>query len=541
MAKRICSILLAVMLLASLLVVPASAEGYTITIKNEAAGHVYEAYQVFAAKELDDNGVLTDITWGEGVDGAALLAALKASDKFKNVNGESIFAGSSNAKEVANIMGGWSYNEPNVKHFADVVSQCLTDVCAVSGAHTGTTYVIDVEEIGYYFIMDTEAVEGTDAATDYLLQVIKSVEVSPKISAPTFHKTVNYELDSTYTDAIDAQIGDTVYFKLETKLPSLYNDYYQYRMFMQDVLPEGLEYVKVEDIYVAHAAGGHTSYLNSYVHDDATTTDVSDGKRYGFDEATRTLTVNFGDLKTTQQNPNLNDTFVVKYSAVVTADVVFGLAGDLGNKNVATMSFANNMNQTDAATADLGTITDTASVYVYQLNFNKQDSLTHAALKDAKFFLFRNIANPDGTTTKMYAHTDENGLIQSWSQQVPAIENALVSDEEGNFCIKGLDSLAYHLEEVDAPKGYNTMEAPVLITLSATISNQELTGLTCTADGTATTGDVADGSADVVVYNTYGSTLPATGGMGTTVFYVAGAALLLTVAVILIAKKRKEA
>ena len=85
------------------------------------------------------------------------------------------------------------------------------------------------------------------------------------------------------------------------------------------------------------------------------------------------------------------------------------------------------------------------------------------------------------------------------------------------------------------------MEDSVLVTLTATIDGQTLTALQCTADGSAGTGTIADGLAAVAVNNTAGATLPATGGMGTTVFYIAGAAMLLAVAVILVAKKRKEA
>ena len=537
MAKRILSILLAVMLLATMVVGVSADDPITITIENAAENHVYEAYQVFSGT-LSEAGVLSDVEWGSGVNGDALLAALKSSDLFMK-DTVNQFAGCADAADVAKVIGGWSYNEAHIKNFADMVAANLTSTCKTSAAQVDDAYVITVDAVGYYFVKDAQALTGSDAATDYLLQVVKSVEVTPKVSAPTFSKSVNSELDSTYVNAIDAQIGDTVYFKLETKLPSLYNDYKQYRMVMEDILPEGLTFNKVEDIYIAHAAGGHTSYLNSYTEDNSTDATMASAKKYGFDEATSTLTVNFGDLKITQTNPNLNDTFVVKYSATVNTDAVYGLNGGLGNENQAVLSFSNDMNQTDAATANLGSLGDTASVYVYQLEVTKQDTLTKAPLKGAQFYLFRNFANTDGTTTKKYAHTDANGVITAWSTETPAAP--MVSGDDGKFVIKGLDSLAYHLEEIKAPDGYNKMEDSVLVTLTATIDGQTLTALQCTADGSAGTGTVADGLAAVAVNNTAGATLPATGGMGTTMFYIAGAAMLLAVAVILVAKKRKEA
>lgn len=543
-AKKILSLLLAVMLLVSVMVVPAMADDpITITIDNAAPGHVYEAYQVFSGT-LSETGVLSDVEWGTGVNGDALLTALKASDLFVK-EGVNAFAGCADAGDVAKVIGGWSFNETPVKNFADVVAANLVGPGVTSGAQSGGKYVITVPAVGYYFIKDAQAVGGADAATDYLLQVVKSLEVTPKISAPTFTKSVNTALDGTYTAAVDAQVGDTVYFKLETKLPSLYNDYKQYVMVMEDVLPKGLTFNKVEDIYIAHADGNSTSYLTNYTEDDATTDDLTYAKKYGFDEDSSTLTVNFGNLKKTQKNPNLNDTFVVKYSAVVNSDAVYGLAGDLGNENTATLSFSNNMNQgeEEAATADRGYLSATASVYVYQLEVTKQDSLTKAPLANAEFYLYRNFVEKnelgEDENVKKYAHTDENGIIYKWDAATP--DNKLISGADGKFVIKGLDSLAYHLEEIKAPDGYNKMEDPVLVTVTAVIDGQTLTTLGCTADGTAGVGTVQDGLVAVAVNNTAGATLPATGGMGTTIFYVVGGLMLVAAAVILLTKKRREA
>ena len=545
MAKRILTALLAVMLLASLLSVSVfateenGAATITITINNDAENHVYEAYQVFTGT-LNADGIFASAKWGNGVDGDSLLTDLKSNELFEK-EGVNHFANCVDAMDVARELGAWSYNETPVKNFADVVSSHLSATCYTSVVQGGA-YVITVPTTGYYFIKDAQAVTGNDGATDYLLQVVKSVEVTPKVSAPTFSKSVNNELNITYVPAIDAQIGDKVYFKLETKLPSLYNDYKQYRMIMQDKIPDGLTFNAVEDIYIAHAAGGTTSYFDNYTLDNTIGIELEDGKKYGYDEATSTLTVNFGDLKITQANPNLNDTFVVKYSAFVNSDAVYGKDVALGNVNNATLLASNDMNQTaaEAATASLGSQTASASVYTYQMEVTKQDSLSKAPLANAEFYLYRNIVNPaDNSTTKTYAHTDADGVITHWSAETPALK--LISGSDGKFTIKGLDSLAYHLEEVTPPSGYNEMEEDVLVTLSATIDGRELTELKCTADSSTSTGNVATGLVAVAVNNTMGNTLPATGGMGTTVFYIAGAAMLLAVAVIMVSKKRREA
>lgn len=567
---RILSLMLVVMMLTAMFVTTALADdSVTITIDNEAPNHVYEAYQVFTGK-LSSTGKLSDVQWGSGVNGDALLAALKTCDLFLK-DGVNQFAGCASAEAVSKIIAGWSYNEAPVKHFADEVAKHLTSTCSTSSAQSNNQYVINVGTVGYYFVKDKNAVTGNDAATDYLLHVAKSVHVSPKISVPTFIKTVNNELNTSYHDAIDAQIGDTLYFKLEAKLPSLYNDYHQYVMIMEDVLPEGLEFNQVEDIYIAHAAGGHTSYMNNdantitanklYNQNNNTNRTSEYAKFYGFKD--NKLTVNFGDLKKTQQNPNLNDTYVVKYSVTVTSDAVYGLnrtgetndgtENNMGNQNTATLLTSNNMNQTiaypaegETATGDLyagiqlGSLSDTANVYVYQLKVTKVDSQTKAPLAGATFRLYRNVTNPNGgDPIKTYAHTDANGVITAWNITEP--QNVLTSGEDGTFVIKGLDALAYHLEEVQAPEGYNTMTESVLVTVNATLTGHALTALTATADGTTTAGILNNGMVAISVNNTAGATLPETGGTGTTIFYVAGVALLVAVAVVFMVRKRRDA
>ena len=66
------AVLLLSLFLALITAVPVFAqEGtYSITIENEASGHIYEAYQIFAGRlSTDDEGnvILSDITWGTGV------------------------------------------------------------------------------------------------------------------------------------------------------------------------------------------------------------------------------------------------------------------------------------------------------------------------------------------------------------------------------------------------------------------------------------------------------------------------------------------
>ena len=87
--------------------------------------------------------------------------------------------------------------------------------------------------------------------------------------------------------------------------------------------------------------------------------------------------------------------------------------------------------------------------------------------------------------------------------------------------------------ETSTPSGYNTCE-PITVIISAThTENEEGTG--------ATTDLTSSQNMNNTVENKKGSTLPTTGGMGTTIFYVVGSILVLGAAILLITKKRMSA
>lgn len=82
--KKMMAMFLAIIMVVVLAVPAFAAESktYTITINNDKDDHTYEAYQVFSG-DLSEN-VLSNIQWGTGVNGDALLTALKEGDAFEN-------------------------------------------------------------------------------------------------------------------------------------------------------------------------------------------------------------------------------------------------------------------------------------------------------------------------------------------------------------------------------------------------------------------------------------------------------------------------
>lgn len=115
----------------------------------------------------------------------------------------------------------------------------------------------------------------------------------------------------------------------------------------------------------------------------------------------------------------------------------------------------------------------------------------------------------------------------------------------------GLDDGDYILTETTTPAGYNTIK-PITFTVTADHkvewTTEERTDVLTSLNGNAASGEItfaADesaGSLTADVVNVKGSNLPSTGGMGTVMLYVAGAAVfVLAGATLVMALRRRNA
>lgn len=183
---------------------------------------------------------------------------------------------------------------------------------------------------------------------------------------------------------------------------------------------------------------------------------------------------------------------------------------------------------------------DTVIVFTYQTIVNKVDE-NQRSLAGAKFTLEKFVASDNGAVTY-------NGVQGDWVAKT-------VAENQGGttFTFTGLDDGEYRLKETQTPLGYNTID-DIYFTITATHDTEadepKLAALKVenaqyvnaegnTVDGTITfTSNTTDGSLTTNVVNVSGSTLPETGGMGTTVFYVVGGVIVAGVLVLLVAKRR---
>lgn len=181
--------------------------------------------------------------------------------------------------------------------------------------------------------------------------------------------------------------------------------------------------------------------------------------------------------------------------------------------------------------------------WTFKMGVKKVDGADGTPLTDAKFVLSKNgncslgTIGDDGTPSTT---TDLINLIENSDGSytvAPAGYNGSVVNvmTAGDITINGLDdATVYYLYETKAPAGYNRLTAAVRFEITATYSDA---GDNCTSV-TATVNNDVQSSVSVNVRNNKGSTLPSTGGIGTTLFYVIGGGLMAVAAVLLVTKKR---
>ena len=482
--------LLAAFALVLAMAVPAfagEANLYTISVP-EGSNHTYQVYQIFTGDY--SNGKLSNVKWGKN---------------------------SKNRDEGVDVGGKVSENVLN--QLAAVVSSSDADKLAVieqyaNLSENGMDTVSESKSIkvaaGYYLFKDTTT--GISGNT-YIAEVVGNVLIKAKNShVPGFEKKLKDKNDTTdndfggWQDVADHDIGDKIPFKLEGTVPADYDaEYTSYYFAFHDEEEAGLTFNK--------------DSVKVYVDDTEITT--------GFEVKTSTndgcsFEVVFSDLKAIK-DVHAGSKIRVEYTSTLNENAVIG--GN-GNLNRAKLQYSNNPRNVESKGE---TVWDNVVVFTYQVVVNKYANSVaeNNKLKGAEFTLTKKLK--DGTTKDIAVAKSQDGV---------------------RFTFKGLDDGEYTLTETVTPEGYNTID-PITFTVAATHGTEwdgegvrgnlitAFTGNTASEEITFTP-DKGTGALTTNVINKSGTTLPSTGGMGTTVFYVVGGGLMAVAVVLLVTKKRME-
>ena len=549
-------------------------------------GHTYEAYQIFTGdvayegddSNVRDNNILSNIKWSEDVnrdDDFATDIGAVISDYYPSKGEDDLFD-ALDAEKVAKALGNDLPAEAATA-FAEAIAPYLTTVATTgeTGKDGKCTLVVAP---GYYLIKDKDdsLVDEAgnplhEAYTAFILEVVGDRNVKAKSSTPSVDKEVS---DGTYDaptwgETANHEIGEKFQIKLDATIPAdaAFAQYESYKLVFHDTMSKGvaydgnvkvvIKYDSVDPIEIPVKAEGVAGYT-------VTTSDPVDGT------AESTLTLIIEDII-----PFLKDTVVdgahtvwgtktitveVTYDAHLTSDAAIARDGVEGayNNNKVTLDFSNNPNA--GGEEETGTTPpDTVVVFTYELPNKKVDETGATALAGAEFQLYKtdpDVKEPKGTPVELKKGADNKYYIAT-PEEIAADEgkgpeektltNTIVTDNTGMFNIEGLDEGTYYLKETKAPDGYNLLEKALVIVVTATteetVDGEAKTVYQITIDGTELNKTNPDGTYTVGgndIKNQKGTTLPETGGIGTTIFYVVGSVLVLGAVILLVTKRRMK-
>lgn len=493
--------------------------------------HCYDAFQIFKGDVSDDN-TISNVQWGQNIpDDKDFLAQLKEDPTLRIP-----FQDANSLQEVLDVMKGWTTSDDNSIAFARFVCNYIyTDAHANStpvkqGGHTGG---FELDEAGYYLIVDTSSFSSSadgdsyHAYNSFLLKVNKAhyhVQITPKVVKPTVKKEVYDNDDGSssgdnngWGSSADHAINEEFKFRLIAKLPESENnghayDYYdEYMVTFCDTLSAGITFDRWDTVVINN--GGADIPIPA--------------ENYYSDASNQDLTLSIEDVKTCAPGLNLNNgaTITVTYTAHLNEKAYVNTAGGASNtenKNSVYLIYSNNPRS--SAFFDR-TPESAVCVYTYQLNNTKyhDDDTQGNELEGAGF--------------KLYSDADcknEVELYQDGEFYYP-IKNAtgkeaveMKSAANGQFNVKGLDAGTYYLKETTPPKDYNACaDKKIVISATHTEYNVILSG-------------ESNLNNKIINKKAGGITLPSTGGIGTTIFYVVGGGLMVAAIVLLVTKKRME-
>lgn len=502
--KRVLALLAALALVLAM-AVPAFAddEKYTLTINN--ANGTYEAYQIFRGDlYVNEAGkkVLSNIQWGSGVNATKM--------------------GSENAATVAESLKTSTLAESFAENL--VSNSNLSSVKANATAQDGTAVFKDLSA-GYYLVKNS-SIDTGKTYTDFILEVVGNTTANHKGDVPDVEKKVEEKNDSTgaattWGATADYDVGDEINFELTGTLPESYGRYANYKYVFHDTMTN-MTY-KDGSVKVYYVKDGRTNRV-----------EISSGFASTWDDGAKKLTVTFNDLKTAVSGLAHGDKIVVTYTATLDASAV---VGGNGNPNKVKLEYSNNPN--DEGTGE--TPEKTVVVFTYKTIINKVTKGTdgkNVPLAGAEFTLSKFIASESGSDTVTVNGTEYHG---TWNNGV-TVTPTKTGDVANVFTFSGLDTGIYRLTETKTPAGYNTID-PVYFEIVATNGETRVTsmeGKAVNGSEISFTANATNGSLSADVINNAGTTLPSTGGMGTTVFYVVGGGLMAVAVVLLVTKKRME-
>lgn len=536
--KRAAAMVLAVMLslCLSLTAFAATETAGTLTVTGKGlTGKTVTAIRMFTANVNDgeegqvngfDSYSLEDAWLGFFKD-ASRIEAVKTAGKITDANPSDqdmkdaavAYVKSLNETQRASLAHdaqNWVRDTQHKNSFSDLTETSKAAIADTTDSTKGVATITNLTS-GYYLVFPEMGSTGDNSrGTDAMLVNIPKNKGNTAATIKSTYPTVDKKVQTTTGDEFktdgNAQIGDKVTYQLTATVPDM-TDYDKYTFKFVDTLTKGLSYIdKSVTVKVGNTAITPDSYTATY------------------DAESKTLTVAFKDLKTTNKGENTTvaagDVITVTYNAYITADAA--VTDPATNKVHLEYS-------TNPDGSGMGESTPSESkVYTYPIEIFKfyKEGENEKGLANATFKLS---ISEDSTAAgiELVKDTTAENSYHVKGEGETSTNTEVTTPDGGKITIRGLKDGTYYLHEITAPTGFNKLTHPVKIEITADKNDQSKA--TYKINNVANTGA---NSHQVKVENMKGTMLPETGSFGTIGLTILGVAVVLLG--VFAPKKKKE-
>ena len=602
--KSILSVLLTAALVIGMgLTVFAAGEPTSITITNVETKQTFRAYQIFTGivKE-DEDGVkkLFNIGWGDGISKGGITALYNhygLTDQADQSAGKLAEILAELDVETLEHHDAATASDARAVDFADTIGSNYNYSYGKSSTYDAGTKTATISGLapGYYLVIDStpsSSLAGNSYSRRMVQLVGKPVTIKNKVIKPTVDKNIvettkdaeSGEEKKEKKKRVYAGIEEIIDYEITSFVPNT-EGYSEYQLIFKDTIHPGLslddgvfnlkvkigekeldasDYELNRETYTYNANPRQTKYEHSNVNNGTLLT----------------LTINIKEKEGEQKYP-INDPITITYSARLSNKAGIGNYGSI-NTNYVYLEYSNNPNDSGSLGYS-GEVQCDVYTSAFQIVKTAGLSTGYAYLNGAEFRLYTDEACTEENEVKLYRNGSgypsvsgnynvSGDFYYPWNENVQGKEGIKPeSIRAGTPIIKGLKQGTYYLKEVEAPAGYNLVDVRKITVdeysyYATAIQNRytyerwtgEVTGRIyqnteipfwddyCNGAvdkgvraRTASTGWYSSGGIHVI--NETGTLLPKTGGIGTTIFYVIGAVLVIGAGVILVSRKRFDA
>lgn len=480
-----------------------SPTGGSITINNTIDGEEYKIYKIFGLESYD--------TEPADKKGAYSYTMINDWNDFFTKEGKIYATEDGNGYVKSNI------TDSNAAEFAQkALAYAQSKPVTVTETVTGNGDAVTVKGLAYgYYLVGSGVGSLCGLNTTNPNAEIYEKNGVPKVEK---HVSVNNEDYATYNYA---NIGDVLTFQTTIHVKKgakkyILHDTMSTGLLLKANVNEGSQIPTVSILQV-YAQGDEGPEGEFHIL-------LKEGIDYNVVNEQTGFTATFSDvfLKTYE---NYDYTMNVTYRATLTKDAKISSSETLkANTNTTYLKYGDNKTSNKPETQ-----TYTCGIPVYK--FTKKFG-TDKALAGAEFKLFEDdktteiglvdTGNIDKATYRRFMTGDTD------DQKVTTIK----TNGSGKFDITGLKLGTYYLQETKAPDGYNRLTSKIKVEITKDADGKPVIYVN---------DDNINKQEEVKVENSAGSLLPSTGGMGTTLIYLVGGALVLGSGFVLANKKRAKA